>query len=57
MDGDIILSINGIQIDAEHPLDALLVQFAPEDTVVLDVLRDGASVQLNVTLGLRPGNL
>jgi S1-C subfamily serine protease len=56
-DGDIILSINGIKIDAEHPLDALLTQFAPNDTVVLDVLRDGTSVQLNVMLGVRPGNL
>ncbi len=56
-DGDVILAINGIGIDAEHPLDALLVQFAPKETVVLEVLRDGASVQLNVTLGVRPGNL
>ena len=32
-DGDVILSINGIQIDQEHPLDALLVQFKPDDTV------------------------
>ncbi len=56
-DGDIILSINGINIDTEHPLDALLVQFAPNDTVVLDVLRDGTSLKLNVTLGTRPGNL
>jgi serine protease Do len=53
-DGDIILSINGIKIDQEHPLDALLTQFAPEDTVTLDVLRDGASVKLDVVLGTRP---
>jgi serine protease Do len=56
-DGDIILSLNGIRIDQEHPLDALLVQFAPDDQVVLDVLRDGASVKVTVTLGTRPGNL
>jgi serine protease Do len=56
-DGDIILSLNGITIDQEHPLDAVLVQFAPEDEVVLDVLRDGASVQITVTLGTRPANL
>jgi serine protease Do len=56
-DGDIILSLNGIKIDQEHPLDAVLVQFAPEDEVVLDVLRDGASVQITVTLGTRPANL
>ena len=56
-DGDIILSLNGIRIDQEHPLDAVLVQFAPEDEVVLDVLRDGASVKVTVTLGTRPANL
>ncbi len=56
-DGDIITTINGIKIDTEHPLDALLVQFAPGDTVALDVLRDGAPLKLSVTLGTRPGNL
>src|SRR5690349_18389603 len=29
-DGDVILSINGIKVDQEHPLDALLVQFKPD---------------------------
>jgi S1-C subfamily serine protease len=56
-DGDVILSINGIQIDQEHPLDALLVQFKPDDAVTLEVLRDGTQLQLTVTLGTRPGNL
>jgi serine protease Do len=56
-DGDIILSLNGIRIDQEHPLDAVLVQFSPDDEVVLDVLRDGASVQITITLGTRPANL
>ena len=56
-DGDIILSINGIQIDQEHPLDALLVQFQPDDTVTLEVLRDGKQLTVTVTLGTRPGNL
>jgi len=57
LDGDIILSLNGIRIDQEHPLDAVLVQFAPEEKVVLDVLRDGASVKVTLTLGTRPANL
>jgi S1-C subfamily serine protease len=56
-DGDIIIAINGTKIDGEHPLDAVLTQFKPEDTVSLDVLRGGATVQLSVTLGTRPGNL
>jgi S1-C subfamily serine protease len=53
-DGDIIQSINGITIDTEHPLDALLVQFAPGDVVKLQVLRDGKTVTVDVTLGTRP---
>jgi S1-C subfamily serine protease len=56
-DGDVILSINGIQIDQEHPLDALLVQFKPNDTVNLVILRDGTQMTLPVTLGTRPSNL
>jgi len=56
-EGDIIVSLNGKAIDGEHPLDALLVQFAPGDTIQLTVLRDGSSIQLSVTLGTRPSNL
>ncbi len=56
-EGDIITAINGINVDNEHPLDALLVQFSPKDTVVLDVLRDGSPLKLSVTLGTRPNNL
>jgi 2-alkenal reductase len=56
-DGDIILSINGRTIDQEHPLDALLTQFAPDDQVVLEVLRDGTSLRVTLVLGTRPANL
>jgi serine protease Do len=56
-DGDVVLSINGIKIDPEHPLDALLVQFAPKETVKLEVLRDGKTITVDVTLGTRPANL
>ena len=56
-DGDVILSINGIVIDSEHPLDALLVQFSPGDTVQLSVLRGGQTITVPLTLGVRPGNL
>jgi S1-C subfamily serine protease len=33
------------------------VQFKPDDTVKLDVLRDGKQLTLEVTLGTRPSNL
>jgi len=56
-DGDVILSINGMAIDQEHPLDSLLVQFAPNDTVTLNVLRNGKTVTVQVTLGTRPKDL
>ncbi len=56
-EGDIIVSLNDTKIDGEHPLDALLVQFAPGETIQLTVLRNGSSIQLSVTLGTRPGNL
>ena len=45
------------RIDAEHPLDAVLSQFAPGDTVQVEVLRDGETITLSVTLGTRPANL
>jgi serine protease Do len=53
-EGDIILSINGMKVDTEHPLNALLVQFSPGDTVTLDVLRDGTSMTVTLVLGTRP---
>jgi S1-C subfamily serine protease len=53
-DNDIIVSVNGKVIDEEHPLDATLAQFSPGETVSVDVLRDGAHVMLQVTLGTRP---
>jgi len=56
-DGDIIVSIDGKTIDEEHPLDATLAQFSPGATVTVDVLRDGAHVSLQVTLGTRPAGL
>ncbi len=56
-DGDIIVSINGTKIDQENPLDALLVQYAPNDTVQLEILRNGTTTTVQVTLGTRPANL
>ncbi len=56
-DGDIIVSVDGKVIDAEHPLDATLAQFSPGDTVTLDILRDGSHVSVQVTLGTRPAGL
>jgi S1-C subfamily serine protease len=52
--GDIITAVNGTTLDATHPLDLVTSQAAPGDTVKLDVLRDGSTIQINVALGTRP---
>ena len=56
-ENDIVTALNGINIDTEHPLDALLTQFAPGETITMTVLRDGKSQTLSVVLGTRPANL
>ena len=56
-DGDIITKIGDKVVDSEHPLDAVLSQFSPGDTVAVEVLRDGKTVTLEVTLGTRPADL
>ncbi len=55
--GDIITSIDGQPIDAEHPLNAVLSQFAPGQTVTLQVLRGDNRQNVSVTLGTRPSDL
>jgi S1-C subfamily serine protease len=55
--GDIVTAINGQTIDATHPLDAILTQFAPGDRITLNVLRDGQRLMIEVTLGVRPKDL
>ena len=54
--GDIITAINGTSLDATHPLDLVTSQSAPGDSIKLDVLRDGKTVQLTVVLGTRPAS-
>ena len=56
-DGDIIVKINGQAIDGQHPLDATLSQSSPGDLVKVDVLRDGKTIALELTLGTRPSGL
>ncbi|HYH94021.1 MAG TPA: trypsin-like peptidase domain-containing protein [Candidatus Saccharimonadales bacterium] len=55
-DGDIIAKVDGQSVDGDHPLDATLSQFAPGDTVALEILRDGSTISVSVTLGTRPEN-
>jgi serine protease Do len=55
-DGDIIVKVDGTTIDGDHPLDATLSQFAPDDTVSVEILRAGSSLTVSLTLGTRPAN-
>ena len=52
--GDIITAVNGQALDAQHPLDLVMSQLAPGQTASLTVLRDGATITIDVALGTRP---
>ena len=56
-DGDIIVGIEDVTIDNEHPHDAVLSQFAPGATVDVEVVRGSQTLSLEVTLGTRPPDL
>jgi serine protease Do len=55
--GDIITSIGGTKLDSEHPLDLVISQFSPGQTVTVGILRGGKAMELQVTLGTRPEGL
>lgn len=50
--GDIITKVNGISIGRSGSLSSLLGEYTPGDTVQLDVLRNGESKTLKLTLGM-----
>jgi S1-C subfamily serine protease len=52
--GDIITAIEGRTIDASHPLEDILVQYAPGRTVSIELLRGSTYKTVLVTLGTRP---
>jgi len=55
-EGDQIVSVDGVQIDATHDLGTLVLPHLPGDKVVLHVLRDGKALDITVTLGTLPAN-
>jgi S1-C subfamily serine protease len=57
VEGDVITAIEGVTIDTEHPLDAVLSQFAPGQTVTLAIIRGNNRTLVSVMLGTRPANL
>jgi S1-C subfamily serine protease len=52
--GDIITAIDGTKLDASHPLDLVLSTYSPGQTVSFEILRNGQTTTVSVTLGTRP---
>jgi S1-C subfamily serine protease len=52
--GDIITAVNGQALTLANPLDQVVSQLAPGQTATLDVLRNGQTIKITVTLGTRP---
>lgn len=48
--GDVITAVNGEAVDEERTLRDRLIAYEPDDTVTLTVLRDGESLEIEVTL-------
>lgn len=54
--GDIIVGINGKEVKDVRVVTTTVGALSPNDTVRLDIIRDGNKRTINVTLGERPGN-
>ncbi len=55
-EGDIILSLNGQKLDANHDLGDLVAQHNIGDTVTLNINRGGTEMTVQVTLEKRPNS-
>ncbi len=51
---DVVKSVDGSEVNAEHTLRDLLANHKPGDSVKLDVIRDGKTSQIDVTLDQMP---
>ena len=52
--GDVIIAINGVDLDEEHPFLNVLLNYRPGDTVTLRVNRYGEELTLEAVLGESP---
>jgi len=55
--GDVIVKINGEEVQDSNDLTMKVTGHAPGDTVTLDVIRDGKPMTIKVTLAQRPNGL
>ncbi len=53
-ENDIILSVEGVDVTVDEPLNVLLRNYKPDDTVTLHVLHDGEEKDIQATLGTTP---
>jgi S1-C subfamily serine protease len=56
LDGDIITHVDTIKVDGDNPLDEILTQYRPGETLSLRVLRGEELVDLSLELGNRPSD-
>jgi S1-C subfamily serine protease len=52
--GDIITHVDTIRVDGDNPLDEILTQYRPRESLTLRVLRGDELLDLSLTLGDRP---
>jgi serine protease Do len=52
--GDIITHVDGTKVDGDNPLDGILTQYRPGETISLRVLRSDEILDLTLVLGTRP---
>ena len=55
--GDVITALNGAPVDQKHPLNVVLLDVKPGDTVTVTVNHDGTERPISVTLVERPASL
>ncbi len=55
--GDIVVAIDGVKIDAQDAFSEILFTHEPGDTVQVDVLRGGETLTVSLTLAERPENM
>jgi S1-C subfamily serine protease len=54
--GDVIVAVDGQKLVAENDLSRLIALHDPGDKVTLQIIRDGETMDVEVTLGARPGS-
>ena len=48
--GDVVTAVNGVTVDADHPLDPAALGLEAGQTVSLSVTRDKQQLQLSITV-------